>query len=215
MRTWTAVGLSLALSGGTVSGAAQPAQAETGSIVGAWTLNKDGSDAPRERASGGDRSRGQGGGGAGRGRGFGGGGGGGRRYGGGGGRGPGGGGQSAGDQEDARRRMQAMRDLMDAPERLTITETESLVIVTAGDGRTTRLSPDGKKIKDESTGLARKTKRENGTLVSEITGGPNKIIETYAVDQEHHQLTVTLKIDNSRLPNGGVVRHVYDPERAQ
>jgi len=108
-----------------------------------------------------------------------------------------------------------MRDLMEAPERLTITETESLVIVTAGDGRTTRLSPDGKKIKDESTGLARKTRRENGTLVSEITGGRDKIIETYAVDPEHHQLRVTLKIDNSRLPNGGVVRHVYDAERAQ
>ena len=180
-------------------------------IIGAWTLNKDGSDAFRARPSGDDRPRGQGGGGAGHGRGFGGGG----RGHGGGGRGPGGGGQGGGDQEDARRRMQAVRDLMDAPERLTITETESLVIVTAGDGRTTRLSPDGKKIKDESTGLARKTKRENGALVSEITGGPNKIIETYAVDPEHHQLTVTVKIDNSRLPNGGVVRHVYDPERAQ
>jgi hypothetical protein len=210
MRIWTAAGLSLALYAGTVSGAAQQAQSETGSIVGAWTLNKDASDAPRERErqSGDDRPRGQGGGGGGgRGRGF---GGGGRGYGRGGGQGAGG-----GDQEDARRRMQAMRDLMEAPERLTITETESLVIVTAGDGRTTRLSPDGKKIKDESTGLARKTRRENGTLVSEITGGRDKIIETYAVDPEHHQLRVTLKIDNSRLPNGGVVRHVYDAERAQ
>jgi hypothetical protein len=114
-----------------------------------------------------------------------------------------------------RRRMQAMRDITDAPERITITQTDSLVIITAGDGRTTRLSPDGKKIKDESTGLERKTRRENGTLVTEITGGPRKIVETYAVDAEHHQLTVTLRMDDSRMPNGRVIRHVYDAEHTQ
>jgi hypothetical protein len=103
---------------------------------------------------------------------------------------------------------------MDAPERLTITQTESLVIITAGDGRTTRLAPDRKTIKDESTGLSRKTRWENGTLVSEISGGPDKMTETYTVDPEHHQLIVTLRIDNSRMPNGGVIRHVYDADRS-
>src|SRR6185295_15504032 len=94
----------------------------------------------------------------------------GRGFGRGGGRGGPGGGMGNRDPEEARRRMEAMRDLMTAPEHLTITRTDSLIIVTGGDGRTTRLSADGKKIKDESTGLERKTRWENGNLVSEITG---------------------------------------------
>jgi hypothetical protein len=39
------------------------------------------------------------------------------------------------------------------------------------------------------------------------------MIETYAADPEHHQLTMTVRIDNSRMPNGGVMRRVYDAER--
>jgi hypothetical protein len=213
MRRWTAAGLSLLLYAGAASAAAYQAQADTGSIVGVWTLNKDASDATPERPKqdGGEHARGGGGGGGGRGH-RGGGGGGGFGHGGGGG---GGMGARGGDQEDVRRRMQAVRDVMDAPERITITQTDSLVIITAGDGRTTRLSPDGKKIKDESTGLERKTRRENGTLVTEITGGPAKMVETYAVDPEHHQLTVTVRTDDSQMRKGGVIRHVYDAEHGQ
>ena len=81
-----------------------------------------------------------------------------------------------GNPEDMRRRTEAVRTIMEAPERLTITETDSLVIIVDGDGRTTRLSPDGKKIKDDATGIERKTKWDGDTLVSEITGaGPGKI----------------------------------------
>lgn len=210
MRKLMVAIVSLMLCAGAAGSAAESqAHPDTASIVGIWTLNKDASDAPPERTNGGDRARG--GDAAGRGHGSGGG------FGRGGGRGgPGGrGGRGGRDPEDMRRRMQAMRDIMDAPERLTIAQTESLVIITTGDGRTTRLSPDGKKIKDESTGLERKTRRDNGHLVSEITGGPSKIVETYAVDPERHQLTVTLQIDNSRMPNGGVIHHVYDAERPQ
>jgi len=211
MRRLTAAALSLALCGVAAAAAAERQEhADTASIVGVWTLNKDASDAPRERADGDEQGRR--GDHAGPGRGFGGG------MGRGGGRGGdrGGGGYGGGrDPEDMRRRMQAMRDIMDAPERLTIAQTESLIIITTGDGRTTRLSPDGKKIKDESTGFERKTKREGGHVVSEITGGPGKIVETYAVDPEHHQLTVTLQIDNPRVPRGGVIHRVYDAERPQ
>ena len=184
------------------AGAAAGSQAhtDTASIVGTWTLNKDASDAPPERTNRDDRERGGGGAGHGGGSvgGF--------------GRGGGRGGPGGADPDAMRRRIQAMRDILDAPERLTIAQTDSLVIITTGDGRTTRLSPDGKKIKDESTGFERKTRRDNGHLVSEITGGQSKIIETYAVDAEHHRLTVTLQIDNPRMPNGGMVHRVYDAE---
>jgi hypothetical protein len=188
-----------------VSGA--QAAAAGGSIVGAWTLDKEASDSRPEPGERGERSGrdGRGGGGFGGGRGGFGGSGGGRGGGSSRGRGDG-----NGNGNEMRRRMQAMRDIMDAPERLTITSTESLVIITAGDGRTTRLSADGKKIKDESTGIERKTRWNGEQLVTEITGaGRSKLTQTYAVDPETHRLNVTLQSDNSRMPNGGVIHHVY------
>jgi hypothetical protein len=179
-------------------------------VVGAWTLNKDLSDPVPDRSAG-DGQRGDGGyrgggrrgGGGGVGGGFGGG-----RFGGGFGGGRVGGGA---DPDQMRRRMQALRDIMEAPDRLTITESDATVIVTTGDGRVTRLATNGKKVKDDSTGIERKTHWDGRTLVSEINGaGQGKITETYSVDPEQHRLTVTLHSDNSRLPNGGTVRRVYD-----
>jgi hypothetical protein len=112
------------------------------------------------------------------------------------------------------RQRQALRDIMEAPERLTITQADSMVIMTTGTGRTTRLSTDGKKVKDESTRIERKTKWDGGKLVSEINGaGPGKITETYSVDPEHRQLIVALQMENSRMPQGFQgIRRVYDAE---
>jgi hypothetical protein len=192
------------------SGSRVHAQTEAGSIVGAWTLNKDLSQTPESRAQGDDGAR--------RGGGYGRGGGGGRRrgggFGGGGFGGGGGGGGQAGNPEDMARQRQALRDIMEAPERLTITQADSMVIMTTGTGRTTRLSTDGKKVKDESTRIERKTKWDGGKLVSEISGaGPGKITETYSVDPEHHQLIVALQMENSRMPQGSQgIRRVYDAE---
>ena len=206
MRTLLTAILSIALlAPGAAIGARAGGETDVASIVGAWTLNKDLSQLLPERPQGDDqRSRG----------GFGG-----RRGGGGGGRGGSGGGFSGGRGSGAspdaqRRRTEAVRAIMEAPDRLTITRTESLVIVTTGDGRTTRLSPDGKKIKDESTGIERKTRWDGSMLVTDITGaGPGKITETYAVDQEHGRLNVTVQMENSRGPNAGVSRRLYDRQQ--
>jgi hypothetical protein len=197
------------MTGAWASGSRVHAQTETGSIVGVWTLNKDLSQAPQGRAQDDD--------GAPRGGGYGRGGGGGRRRGGGfggGGYGGGGGGGARGNSEDMARQRQALRDIMEAPGRLTITQADSMVIMTTADGRTTRLSTDGKKVKDDSTHIERKTKWDGGKLVSEISGaGPRKITETYSVDPEHHQLIVALQMENSRLPQGAPgIRRVYDAE---
>ena len=191
-----------------VSGAGAGGETDAASIVGAWTLNKDLSQLAPERQQGDDqRGRGRSGGRRGGGRG-----------GGGFGRGGSGGGFSGGGRgassDEQRRRTEAVRAIMEAPERLTITRTESLVIVTTGDGRTTRLSLDGKKVKDDSTGIERKSKWDGSMLVSDITGaGPGTITETYAIEQEHGRLNVTVQTENSRGPNGGSVHRVYD--RAQ
>jgi hypothetical protein len=178
------------------------------SLEGAWTLNKDLSDPPRDGSSDdGSERRGDR-----RGGGFGGGGfGGGRRGGGfGGGRG-GGGGRGAVDPEQAARARNALRDITNTPEHLTIVQTGSTIIVTAQDGRTTRLSADGKKIKDDSTKLERKTKWNGPILVSEISGVSGmKITESYSVDPEHHQLHVAIRSDNDRRPL--MVNRVYDAD---
>jgi hypothetical protein len=179
-------------------------------LIGAWTLNRDLSDSPQDRAPE-DRDRGdeQGSGRRSRG-GFGGGGFGGGRRGGGGGRG-GAGGRVAGDPEQIARVRDAMRDIMNPPEHLTIVQTENMIILTGPDGRTTRLSPNGKKIKDDATKIERKTTWDGGKLVSEITGlASNKFIESYSVDPERHQLRLTVQSDNDRRPM--TIHRVYDAD---
>jgi hypothetical protein len=188
---------------------AQPTPPAPTAMSGEWSLNKDLSDANRSGAGGdqgGDRGSGQRGG-------Y---GGGGRRGGGFGGRGMrgGGGGGAAAtprNPDDIARMRDAMRGVLEASERLTIVQTDSMVLVTGADGRTTRLSPDGKKIKDENTGVERKTKWDAGKLVSEISGlGPGKLTQTFAVDPESHQLRVTVVTEGGRSRQPRTITHVYD-----
>lgn len=203
--------------------------AEQHAITGAWTLNKDLSDQPPDRGDQrdqGDTGRGSRGSGA-RGPG------GGRRGGGGfGGRGMGGGGMGRGagvNPEDMARMRDAIRDLTNPSDHLTIVETESMVVITAADGRTTRLSPDGKKVKDDNTHIERKTKWDGGKLVTEISGlGPaGKATQTLAADPETHQLRVVVQMEGGRSTGSGqgpsagsgqgrgprTITHVYDDDK--
>ena len=165
-------------------------------LIGAWTLNKDASQLTSPSGDNGDGQNGN----TGRNGGFGG-----RRRGGGfggGGFGRGGGGGANGqpqDREAAQRMRDAMRQEMQAPDHMTIVSSDTTIIITTPDGHTTRLAPDGKKIKDESTGVERKTKWDAGKLVSEVTGlGRGKITETYSVDADSKQLHVKLDVDGPR-----------------
>jgi hypothetical protein len=163
-------------------------------IVGAWTLNKNASQLAPARDENGDGREGDNTGRTG-----------GRRRGGGGfgggGFGRGGGGFNATpEQREAAQRMRdAMRQELQAPDHMTIVSSDTIVIITTPDGHTTRLAPDGKKIKDESTGVERKTRWDAGKLVSEVTGlGRGKITETYSIDADAKQLHVKLDIDGPR-----------------
>jgi hypothetical protein len=179
------------------------AQPPANSIAGAWTLNKDLSDKPQTGRTDEDAGRRRGGGGGGMGRGGG-------MRGGGMGR---GGMARGGNPEDAQRMRDAMRDVMNPPDRLTIVQTESMIVITTGDGRVTRLAPDGKKIKDDNTKIERKTKWDAGKLVSEVSGlGSGKITETYAIEPEHRQLLVTVAVENSRMPQPMTQHRVYDAD---
>ena len=181
------------------------AQSDRSAVVGAWTLNKDLSDTPSDQSSEGRDAGDNGGGGGSR-----------RRGGGGGGFGRGGGGGFGGgqgavraDPEQAARMRDAMRDVMNPPAHLIIVQTDTMIILTGPDGRTTRLSPDGKKVKDESTKIDRKTKWDGMKLVSELSGlGPRKITETYSVDPERHQLHIDVQVE--QRPD--VIHRVYDAD---
>jgi hypothetical protein len=189
--------------------------ADKPSLTGAWTMNKDASDVRPSRGDNDSGDRGYGGGRRGNGgRGYGGGRGG---FGGGMGRGGAMGGGRANPDDIARMRA-AMRDLTDPSDHLTITETDSMIVITGADGRTTRLSPDGKKIKDENTGVERKTKWDGAKLVSEISGlGSGKATQIFTVDPESHQLRITVQLPGRAGRNGtGAARtitHVYDANK--
>lgn len=180
---------------------------EKEALVGAWTLNRDQSDQPPSRGDrdgDGSGTRGRRGGGYGHG-GMG-------RGGFGGGMGRGGGRMAGGDPEQMARMRDAMRDVMSPGDHLTIVQTDSIVSITSDDGRTTRLSPDGKKVKDENTKVERKTKWDAGRLVSEISGlGPGKMTQTFAVDPELHQLRITVQMEGRNNQPRSFTR-VYDAD---
>jgi hypothetical protein len=199
--------------GGSGAAAQRPLPAAPGpSISGGWTRNADLSDAPPAgrgqdgdeagtRAGGGGHRRGGGGGGFG-GGGFGRGGGGGRDA-----------GTGRANPDEMIRMRDAMRDVTSPSDHLIITQTETMVVLTGADGRTTRLSPDGKKIKDENTNVERKTKWDGGKLVSEINGlGPGRMTQTFSVDPDGKQLRITLVMEDGRSKEPRTRTQVYDAD---
>jgi hypothetical protein len=221
------IGILAAAVGGTPAtiAAQDKAPAAAGpSMAGGWTRNADLSDSTDGRGqqaddSGQGRGNGSGGGGGHRRGGGGGYGGGGGGYGGGFGRGGGmgrggGGGAQAMNPEDAARLRDAMRDITNPSDHLVITQTDSMIVLTGADGRTTRLSPDGKKIKDDNTKIERKTKWDGGKLVTEISGlGSGKITQTLAVDAEHKQLRLTVVMEGGRSNQPRTLTQVYDADK--
>ena len=89
-----------------------------------------------------------------------------------------------------------------------------MIIITTNEGRTTRLAPTGKSIKDANSRIERKTKWDSGKLVSEITGpGGNTTTERYWVDADAHQLHVQLVIPNrARSTDPTTLNRLYDAD---
>lgn len=109
--------------------------------------------------------------------------------------------------------MDALRDLLTPTERMTITTTSAMVIITSDDGRTVRLLTDGSEIKDESTRVTRRSRWVNGTLVSEISGLiRGKASETYSIDVDSGRLTLKVHVDDlPQAPEGERRRRRRNP----
>jgi hypothetical protein len=189
--------------------------ASSPSLQGEWTLNRGAASQPQPQ-----RGSGQGGGIGGAGRA--------------GGRGGGGGsgvsdgqsslgsmglGLSPSSKPEVTARLQdAMRDIAIPPGRLTIVQTDTTIIVTTSEGHTTRLAPTGKKIKEENTGIERKTRWEAGKLVSEISGlGFDRITETYWLDPDPdtHRLHVSVTFPSAARAAPTTLDRVYDAQAAK
>jgi hypothetical protein len=112
------------------------------------------------------------------------------------------------DTDRMAQRQNAVRDLAAAASHLTIVDANGMLIITTNDGRTTRLMPDDSKVKDESAGTERRTKWDNGKLVSRISGGGIDATETYSVDTGHHELLVIVTVDGGR-DNTRVFHRLY------
>lgn len=189
------------------------------SLDGGWSLNAEASDGPGRAGQDDPDGPPEPGRGAGRGAGLGGGAGrGGGRGGFGGGAGRGGGrpgGRGSSDRDQMARRLEALRDIVRPAARLTISHTTTMVIIVADDGTTTRLVPDHSRVKDESTGVERRTRWQEARLTTELSGlGPGRITETYTIDAATRQLVVTLQLPprrNSDEKTGRTLRRVYDP----
>ena len=130
----------------------------------------------------------------------------------------GGGGAGAGappvDPEQMARMRDAMRDITNPSDHLVVTQTESMVVITGADGRTTRLSPDGKKVKDENTKIERKTKWDGGKLVTEISGlGSGKMTQTFSIDPEAKQLRLTVVMEGGRSGQPRTITQIYDADQ--
>jgi hypothetical protein len=129
----------------------------------------------------------------------------------GGGRRGGGGGARPGGGGDAMR--ESLREVLDAPPALTVTQTATEITVVEEDGRLRALHPDGRVYKD-STGREVKTRwSDAGELVAETKGERIRTVETFAVSKDPDRLSVTLLLDLRGQPIA--IRRVYlRPEAA-
>jgi hypothetical protein len=103
------------------------------------------------------------------------------------------------------------RGIIDTPVRLSIVQTDSMVIVTASNGYTMRLSPGGRAIRDESNGVVMRTRWHQDVLVTEITGiAYDKIVEAYSTDADH-RLHVVVKLPLKRRARTPEIHRIYEP----
>jgi len=169
------------------------------SLTGAWELTSEPANPPPDAAGNPDGARGRGMGGPPPGGGQGSGGGGGR----GGSFGMGGPPRGGGDpkrpsQEDMRRARDLMREMMELPRRLTITQDGAIVTLTADDGRVVKYEATGRPEKHQLTNatVETKTRWDQGALVVEtsVKDGP-RIVRRYTVEPEPKRLVVTTKIE--------------------
>ncbi len=197
MAACAAIAAALALSGFDTRAAQQNEIPQTLAIVGAWTLNHDLSTKPEDIASRREGSRAGGGGGfGGRPGGFG-----------------RGGGMGQPSEEDRLRAQAVLRRMREAPERLTITYDGKTVAFANGDGRTWRVTTDGKRqtILTGDGEIDLRGRIEGPKLIVEETiSGRGKLLYTYAPAEDAGMRRLSVQV---QLESGNASRRVPEMTR--
>jgi hypothetical protein len=190
-----------------VRGASRP------DLSGAWTLNRQLSEFPREAGFDPDWHDSETGGQSGAGRSS----GGGRRGGGGGGRSAGG--SSSGgtlstvfeSEEDAKKIRELVSEVLSPSPKLTITQTDAAVTIVDTSGRTRRVHPGGKEdtLELEAGPVVVISKWENGQLLLRCQVEKNRELRyRYSRDPGARQLAIETQFaDHGR---GAVIKRIYD-----
>src|SRR5262249_13767944 len=96
--------------------------------------------------------------------------------------------------------------ILRAPTRFVLTQDDQKVVLTEPDGRVRTLPTNNHKVRVDGRDV--QTKREKNRLVSEITVGDAKVIETYERSPNASQLIVIARVDMRGRQVS--VRRVYD-----
>lgn len=202
-----AIGLVAASVPGAVTTQTAPAVAATPALSGSWRINIEKSEDAGEKLRAAMAARHRGGTGEGGGRPGGGYGGHGAHggYGGHGGDRSGGGAHRQGGSRDS------VRDLVDTPSEMTITQTDSEIALAERDGRLRLLHPGGEPFTDADGGQVR-TRWENQHLVVDTKHEQGaEVSETYTLGADPRQLVIDVRVE-SRYLGVVTVRRVYDPD---
>jgi hypothetical protein len=108
---------------------------------------------------------------------------------------------------------ESLRELLEAPPALTVTQTPTEITVLEEDGRLRALHPDGRGYKDAAGREVKTRWSDAGELVAETKGERGKIVETFGVTNDPARLLVTLLLEVRGQPIA--IRRVYvRPEAA-
>ncbi len=110
---------------------------------------------------------------------------------------------------------EALRGVLEGANELTITPTETEVVILEKDGRMRILHPDGKGHKSEGGETEVKARWEGVRLVVETKSerGP-RVSETYEVTPDRAKMTLTLRLEGGSMPAISLKR-VYEPPEAR
>ncbi len=125
-----------------------------------------------------------------------------------------GGGGGARNPREMRVMQERMHRAMEAPARLTITQSSGSIAFADDRGLSQTLTTNNRKQKVslEDRTIEVRTRWHDGRLVKETSLGDGlKLVEVYSLGSAGRQLHVTMKLEGSHLSQPVSVRRVYDP----
>jgi hypothetical protein len=117
--------------------------------------------------------------------------------------------------EEMKRRRDLMREVLEPPGRLIITEQAGRIAFTDSQGGVRTYTVDGKTEKHQLANATVKTRtrwREGALVIETELDGGTKVTRTFALERDPRVLTVTTAVEGGRAPRDmPPIRAVYEP----